>query len=63
MTPKTKEKYENEQAAAPANPAIPHSREAEEAVIGSILINPEVYFDVAVFLRNEDFYIHRKSGI
>jgi len=61
--PKTKEEFENQQTAAPTSPAIPHSREAEEAVIGSILINPEVYFDVAVFLRNEDFYIHRNRWI
>jgi len=37
----------------------PHSREAEEAVVGSVLINPEAYFDVADFLRPEDFYLHR----
>lgn len=61
--PKTREEFENQQTAAPTSPAIPHSREAEEAVIGSILINPEVYFDVAVFLRNEDFYIHRNCWI
>ena len=61
--PKTREEFENQQTAAPTSPAIPHSREAEEAVIGSILINPEVYFDVAVFLRNEDFYIHRNRWI
>lgn len=45
------------------NPAgmsgLPHSREAEEAVIGAVLINPEVYFDLAQFLQPEDFYIHR----
>ena len=61
--PKTREEFENQQTAAPTSPAIPHSREAEEAVIGSILINPEVYFDVAFFLRNEDFYIHRNRWI
>ncbi|MCG8377986.1 MAG: hypothetical protein MI865_00770, partial [Proteobacteria bacterium] len=43
-----------------AGPLIqPHSREAEEAVVGSVLINPEAYYDVAEFLRAEDFYIHR----
>ena len=42
---------------------VPHSREAEEAVIGSILINPEAYYDVAEFLRAEDFYIHRHRWI
>lgn len=42
---------------------LPHSREAEEAVIGSILINPEAYFDVAQFLTREDFYIHRLQWV
>jgi replicative DNA helicase len=37
----------------------PHSREAEEAVLGAVLINPEVYYDLAQFLQPEDFYIHR----
>jgi len=42
---------------------IPHSVEAEEAVIGAILINPDAYYDVAQFLRGEDFYIHRHRFI
>lgn len=42
---------------------IPHSREAEEALIGSILINPEAYYDVAPFLRADDFYIQRHGWI
>ncbi len=45
------------------SPSIPHSREAEEAVIGAILINPEAYYDVASFLQAEDFYIHRNRWI
>ncbi len=44
-------------------PSIPHSREAEEAVIGAILINPEAYYDVASFLQPDDFYIHRNRWI
>ncbi|MBN1305725.1 MAG: replicative DNA helicase [Anaerolineales bacterium] len=47
----------------PAAPSIPHSREAEEAVVGAVLINPEVYYDVAQFLQPEDFYIHRNRWI
>lgn len=43
--------------------AQPHSREAEEAVIGAVLINPEVYFDVAHFLKADDFFIHRHRWI
>ena len=42
---------------------IPHSREAEEAVLGAVLINPEAYYEVASFLRAEDFYIHRHGWI
>jgi replicative DNA helicase len=47
----------------PAPQIIPHSREAEEAVIASILINPEAYYDVASFLRADDFYIHRHRWV
>lgn len=52
-----------EQTTAPAGPSIPHSREAEEAVVGAVLINPEVYYDVAQFLSADDFYIHRHRWI
>lgn len=38
---------------------VPHNREAEEAAIGAVLINPEVYYDLAQFLHAEDFYIHK----
>ena len=52
-----------EESTAPATPSIPHSREAEEADVGAVLINPEVYYDVAQFLDAEDFYIHRHKWI
>jgi replicative DNA helicase len=42
---------------------VPHSKEAEEAVIGAVLINPEAYYDVAQFLQEDDFYIHRHRWI
>jgi replicative DNA helicase len=42
---------------------IPHSVEAEEAAIGSVLINPDAYFDLAVFLKEGDFFIHRHRFI
>jgi replicative DNA helicase len=49
---------------APTTPtAVPHSREAEEAVVGAVFINPEVYYDVAQFLNADDFYIHRHRWI
>ena len=42
---------------------VPQSREAEEAVLGSIMINPEAYYDVAEFLQGTDFYLHRNRWI
>jgi replicative DNA helicase len=44
-------------------PAVPHSREAEDAVLGSLLINPDVYADIAALLKLDDFYIHRNRWI
>ncbi len=41
----------------------PNSREAEEAVLGSVLINPESYYDIAEILRDDDFYIIRNQWI
>jgi replicative DNA helicase len=41
----------------------PNSREAEEAVLGSILINPESYYDVAEVLHDDDFYIIRNQWV
>lgn len=55
--------YGDDKSPAPASPSIPHSREAEEAVVGAVLINPEVYYDVAQFLSADDFYIHRHKFI
>jgi replicative DNA helicase len=34
----------------------PHSMEAEEAVLGSLLIDPDAIFDVASLLKPESFY-------
>ncbi len=50
-------------SAARPDRSVPHSVEAEEAVLGSILINPEALFDVAPFLHPEDFYIVRNGWI
>jgi replicative DNA helicase len=52
-----------EGASSPSSNVIPHNREAEEAVVGAVLINPEVYYDLAQFLQPEDFYIHRHRWI
>lgn len=52
-----------EETSLPATSVIPHNREAEEAVVGAVLINPEVYYDLAQFLQADDFYIHRHRWI
>jgi replicative DNA helicase len=41
----------------------PHSVEAEEAVLGSILIDPEALFRVSEFLKDEDFYIIKNQWV
>jgi len=41
----------------------PHNRQAEEAVLGSVLINPESYYDVAQILEAGYFYIIRNRWI
>jgi len=46
-----------------STPTIPHNREAEEAVVGAVLINPEAYYDLVQFLQADDFYIHRHRWI
>jgi len=43
--------------AAPVDRMVPHSVEAEEAVLGSLLIDPESIFRVSPFLHADDFYI------
>ena len=57
--------YGDDQSAAsnPMSTVVPHSREAEEAVVGAVLINSEAYYDVAQFLAADDFYIHRNQWI
>jgi len=53
----------DERTSVPSASVIPHNREAEEAVVGAVLINPEAYYDLAQFLQAEDFYIHRHRWI
>ena len=56
--------YLPEETTAPStSTVVPHSREAEEAVVGAVFINPEVYYDIAQFLTADDFYIHRHKWI
>jgi replicative DNA helicase len=42
---------------------VPYDRQAEEAVLGSVLVNPDVFYDVAHFLKAEDFFLHRHRWI
>ncbi len=52
----------NEDTISPEPSAVPHSREAEEATLGSVFINPECYYDLT-YLVPDDFYIHRNKWI
>lgn len=47
---------------AELSPTVPYSREAEEAVIGCVLINPNCLYDLS-FLQPADFYVHRLRWI
>ena len=42
---------------------VPYSQEAEEAVIGAVLISPDAFYNVAEFLDADDFYILRHAYI
>jgi replicative DNA helicase len=42
---------------------VPYVRDAEEAVLGAVLVNPETYYDVAQFLSADDFFLHRNRWI
>jgi len=54
---------EFESSSTPGAQIVPQSREAEEAILGAIMLNPEAYYDVAEFLQGSDFYIHRHRWI
>jgi replicative DNA helicase len=38
---------------------VPHNVEAEQAVLGALLIDPDAIFKVNTFVRAEDFYVER----
>ena len=40
----------------PAQKLAPNSQESEEALLGSILINPEIFDEMLGLVRVEDFY-------
>jgi replicative DNA helicase len=41
----------------------PHNLEAEEAVLGSLLIDPDAMIRIATFLTADDFYVERHSWV
>lgn len=41
----------------------PFSQEAEEAVLGAVLVNPESFYAIAMYLRSDDFYLVRHGYI
>lgn len=41
----------------------PYSQEAEEALIGAVLLNPAAFINIASFLKADDFYITRHQYI
>lgn len=52
-----------EDEGAPVVSITPHDREAEEATIGAVLINPDCYPSLAAILKPADFYIRRHGWI
>ncbi len=41
----------------------PHNMEAEEAVLGSLLIDPDAIINISTFLRAEDFFLQRHGWV
>ena len=48
---------------APSLQSPPYNQQAEEAVLGSVLINPDAFFDVGQILEAENFYVIRNRWI
>jgi replicative DNA helicase len=46
-----------------ASSPLPHSRELEEAVLSAVLIDADLYYDLAQILAATDFYITRHAWI
>jgi replicative DNA helicase len=42
---------------------LPHSREAEEAMAGCVLIAPEMASELLDLVKSEDFYVHKLSFV
>ena len=45
------------------NEQLPNSKEAEQAVIGSVLLYPAAYYEAAKYINYTDFYIVRNQWI
>jgi len=41
----------------------PHDIEAEEAVVGSLLIDGDAIYKIATFLKREDFYREKNQWV
>ena len=48
---------------SPPDFLVPHSIEAEEALLGSLITNPDMYDEVAAFLNPDDFFLLRNSWL
>jgi replicative DNA helicase len=48
---------------SPEIQTTPHNREAEESLLGAILIDPEIFNEVVQFITGDDFYIHRNRWV
>jgi len=55
--------FQPEETSSSSIQTQPHNRQAEEAVLGSVLINPESYYDVGQILDADNFYIIRNRWI
>jgi replicative DNA helicase len=55
--------FQPEEISSTAIQTQPQNRQAEEAVLGSVLINPESYYDVGQILNGDNFYIIRNRWI
>ena len=42
---------------------VPNDVQSEEAVIGSLLISPDMYYQVSAILQPADFYVHRNAWV
>lgn len=43
--------------------SLPHNIEAESAVLGSVIISPEMYYELEGLITADDFYIHRNRWV